>query len=85
MSARYTVTFDRIGRNHYVRPLATGEIDGPNHLAQVIHGYARPHLGSREVDVHVDLAKMRGTVLVGGFRNAGTFTLAEAPDGGEQP
>ena len=43
--------------------------------AEVIYRYARPHLGSREVDVFVDLPEMRGSVLVGGFRTAGTFTI----------
>jgi hypothetical protein len=85
MADRYTVTFDRIGRNHYVKPLVTGDIDGPNHLAQVIHDYARPHLGSREVDVHLDLDKQSGMIFVGGFRNAGSFTLAEMPEDGETP
>lgn len=78
----YTVTFDRIGRNHSVQPL-TVEVDGPAHLADLVYAHARPHLGSREVEVAVDLQAMAGQIFVGDFRNGGTFAIAEAgPDRG---
>jgi hypothetical protein len=70
----YLVTFNRIGRNHDVAPL-TATVDGPNHLAEVIHQYARPHLMSEDVEVDLDLDTGTGSVVVG-FRNGGTFTLA---------
>lgn len=69
----YLVTFDRIGRNHNVEPLNV-QSDGPNHLAEQIYHYARPHLRSRDVDVVVDLDAGSGHILCG-FNNGGTFTV----------
>jgi hypothetical protein len=71
----YRVTFDRVGRNHSVDPI-TATVDGVNHLAEVIYQHARPHLMSRDVEVVVDLDQGTGMVLAG-FRNGGTFTVAE--------
>ena len=71
----YTATFDRIGRKHDVAPLTvTGterEIE-----AQILR-YAWPRLGSRDVDVMVDVQGGHGVILVGGFQNAGHITLSE--------
>lgn len=71
----YTVTFDRIGRNHDVPP-ATFEDTEPDDLPERIYQYGRRHLGSRDVDVIVDLDEMTGR-FVAGVRNGGDFTLVE--------
>jgi hypothetical protein len=71
----YRVTFNRVGRNRSVASV-TATVDGANHLAEVIHQHVRPHLMSRDVEVVVDLDKGTGMVLAG-FRNGGTFTVAE--------
>lgn len=72
---RYQVSFSRIGRSHTVQPMLA-EVDGPNHLAEKVERYARPYLASRGVEVVVDLSAMTGQIFAG-FRNAGTFTIAE--------
>lgn len=74
----YTCTFDRIGRNHGIEPLAAAVVDADD-LAAVVFEYARPHLLSRNVNVLVDLEKMTGVILCG-FHTGGRFTIAE---GGE--
>lgn len=66
------VTFTRIGRNS-VPPLDTKATDAHD-LAEQIHRYARPHLMSRDIEVVVDLADMRGSIFAG-FNNGGAFTL----------
>ncbi len=74
----YTVTFDRIGRNHDAAPLEVRISDGlpvVDELAEQVHRYARRHLGSREVEVSVDLDTLEGVIVVGGFRPAGSFTV----------
>lgn len=76
---RLLVTFERIGRNHAVPPLEA-DVDGPLHLADLVLGYARPHLMSSEVEVHVDLTARTGHITVGGFRNAGAFKIAEGAE-----
>jgi hypothetical protein len=76
----YRVTFDRIGRNHNVKPL-TVEVDGPDHLASEIYHYAKPHLLSGFPDVVVDLEAGRGSILCG-FNNGGTFTVEPVSGGG---
>lgn len=75
----YSVTFDRIGRNHHVAPLVV-EVDGPQHLADLIHAYARPYLRSREVSVWLGTDNLRGGINCG-FHNGGTFTLNRLADG----
>lgn len=72
---KYEVTFDRIGRNRHVAPLTT-EADGPNHLAEVIYRYARPHLASRDIEVSVDMDA--GTVRIfAGCNNGGGGKFVE--------
>jgi hypothetical protein len=80
---RYRVTFERIGRNRAVEPLEVN-VDGPNHLAELIHQYARPHLMSRDVEIYVDPDGGAGHILCG-FNNGGTFAVARlaAATGGE--
>jgi len=72
----YIVTFDRIGRSHDVKPLHCHGIDGPNHLAEAVYHYARPHLLSRDVDVVVDLGAMRGSIFCG-VQSGGSFEIGE--------
>lgn len=75
---RYRVTFNRIGRNHNVAPLLV-DVDGPNHLAELIHQYARPHLLSRSFEVHVAPEDGKGLILCG-FNNGGTFSVESVSD-----
>ncbi|MEV0608088.1 hypothetical protein AB0I61_17155 [Polymorphospora rubra] len=77
---RYRIEFTRIGRNRNVPALETEPIDGPNHLAEVIYQYARRHLGSRGVEVDVDLEAGTGQIFCG-FHSGGTFTISPI-DGG---
>lgn len=67
----YRVKFDRIGRNHYVPDLVTDARD-LDALAERIYRYARPHLMSADVDVHV--AGGRGHIFCG-WNTGGTFTF----------
>jgi hypothetical protein len=71
----YTVTFARVGRNHSVAPL-TVESDDADDIAEQIHGYVRPHLGSRFPEVYVNLDLGTGFVLAG-MHNAGDFTVTK--------
>lgn len=77
----YTVTFDRIGEHHDVPPITVTARDA-NHLAEQIHDHARPRLGSKVVHVVALLDEMRGYILVGGCRPAGTFTIEHARTAG---
>lgn len=86
----YVVTFDRLGRTHCPPALnvdcaTAADADGlaPDELLSAITRYARKFCGSRELDVTATVAGdenggPRGHVLVGGFRNAGSFTLERA-------
>lgn len=69
----YTVTFERVGRNHDVPPLEV-ESDNADEIAFNIYTYARKFLASRDVEVIVNLDELRGSINYGRF---GTFTLAE--------
>lgn len=71
---RYLITFERIGRKHDVAPLEV-VADDADALAEAIYRYARPNLGSRDVEVVVDLDKNRGSILCG-FHSGGRFILA---------
>lgn len=72
----YTVTFNRIGREHLVAPL-TADADNADQLAEQIHRYARPYLRSRDVEVVVDLAAGDGQIFAG-FHSGGEFTIKES-------
>lgn len=91
---RFAVEFDRISRNHDVAPLEVTVDDGPagavaDLIAQRIYDYARPKVGSRELEVSIsygdghdpapatsaDLDGATGVLIVGGFRPAGRFTI----------
>jgi hypothetical protein len=84
----YRITFDRIGRqggrdgSEPPAPLVARVLEADG-LAARIYTYARPYLGSREVEVLVDLEAMRGSILCG-WNNGGTFTIErlDGPDGG---
>lgn len=68
-------TFDRIGRNHYVPPLAvTGT---PDEIAEQVFRYARRYLGSKWYEVTVDLETMTGAIEYGRF---GSFMLQETEE-----
>ena len=70
----YTCTFERIGRNHAVPPLAVAGDDAAE-IAFHIYAYARKFLASRDVEVIVSLDELRGSINFGRF---GTFTLEAA-------
>lgn len=81
---RYLITFERVGR-HGGRdgsappaPLTVDAADG-EHLVDKVLAYARPFLGSRGVDVVIDLDEGRGFLLAG-FHTAGEFTVQEEPE-----
>lgn len=69
----YRVTFERIGRRHDIFPLVA-HVRNAEHLAKVVYTYARPHLGSRDVRIDVDLYTLKGTIFCG-FQVGGTFTI----------
>ena len=74
----YVATFDRIGRKHGVSPLpVSGTADD---IAEQVWRYARTKVGSRDVEVAVNLEEMRG-VIICGVRQGGSFTLAESAEG----
>lgn len=85
----YRITFDRIGRSHGVAPLDVDVPDEPDathpdRIAEAVFDYARPHLRSTEVDVHVtiDGQTREGNGFIScGFHSGGRFTIApqEAP------
>jgi hypothetical protein len=76
----YRVVFDRIGRTHNPPPLVV-EAAGPDHLADLIYRYARPFLGSEDVEVHVAPNPGKGLIHCG-IRTGGRFTV-ELVDGGQ--
>lgn len=74
----YRVTFDRIGRDHNVRPLiAVGDLD--ESLAGQISDYARGYIRSRRYDTYVEKASLTG-IIIGGTRPFGGFTVADVTD-----
>lgn len=79
----YVVTFDRIGRNHSVEPLQV--FGDANEIATQIYRYARPKLGSRDVQVWVELPQLRTGIVVGGLRPAGRGTLTPVEVADEHP
>lgn len=74
----YRVTFTRIGRTHDV-PALLATADGPNHLADQILAYARPHLLSRDVEVVFQEDMLSGWIFCG-FRTGGTFTIEQVAE-----
>lgn len=78
--AQYRVTYDRVGRHggrsgRAPQPFTVWAI-GSAGLAERIAQDARPYLGSSDVEVHVDLELMQGTIFAG-FRNGGTFAIEQ--------
>jgi hypothetical protein len=82
--ARYLITFDRLGRTHDVPPLNT-EAYNTDDLGDRILSYARPYLGSRDIDIYLGSRDIdiytspdgrRGFILCG-LRNGGTFTIVD--------
>ena len=69
-----TITFERIGRSHDVPNLVVDDSDDEA-LMNEIYDYARPHIASRDLEVLYNTESRSGYLLVGGFRNAGSFTL----------
>lgn len=63
---QYRVTFDRIGRNHNP-PLLETEAKDADDLAYAVHRHARPHLGSRDYEVDVNLETNRVSIERGRF------------------
>lgn len=75
----YRVTFDRIGRTHLVPPLDV-EAENSEALAAAIYKYGRRFLGSRYVDIEVDMECGKG-MFICGMRSGGTFAFGPRPDG----
>lgn len=69
-----TVTFDRIGRNHNP-PVVTVASKNEQVIAKAVWEAARPHIGSSEMWVEVDLDKKTAQIFVGYGRLAGTGTV----------
>lgn len=69
----YIITFDRVGRNHDVKPLIV-EAESPDRVARKIFGYVKPMLASRDVEVRIDLEAGNGSILCG-FNIGGTFQI----------
>lgn len=70
----YVCTFERIGRTHTVPPLVVDDGDA-DEIAFHVYNYARKYLLSRDVEVVVNLAELRGTIYAG-MHLGGSFTLA---------
>lgn len=70
---KYTINFDRIGRQRNIDPL-TVDADNADDLAAKVYRFARPRLASRDVEVFCDLATGHGWITVG-FHNGGSFTI----------
>jgi hypothetical protein len=86
---KYRVTYERVGR-HGGRngskppaPLTVWAI-GADGLAERIHKDVRPYLLSSDIEVVVDLERMRGQILAG-FNNGGSFGIevVQVAEGGE--
>jgi hypothetical protein len=73
----YRVTFQVVGRTRTLDPLEA-EASTPDELAKAVHGYVRPMLASREVEVLLSLGTMTGRIDVGG-RTIGRFKIEELP------
>lgn len=69
----YTVTFDRIGRNHNAQPLSVvaGTADD---LAAAVYKYARQFLASNDVEVVANLTTLTGSIFCG-MQSGGSFTI----------
>jgi len=66
-----TIVFDRIGRNYEVEPLTLADTATAKQIAAAVQAHARPHLGSRRIDVRVD--PETGKVwIAAGFGHAGS-------------
>lgn len=80
----YLITFERVGRrggrdgSTPPAPLTVAASSG-EHLAEQVLAYTRPFLGSRGVDIVIDLDEGRGFLLAG-FHTAGEFTVQEEPE-----
>ena len=71
---RYTVNFERIGRNHSVDAIEVG--DNPDAIAIAVWKLAKTKLASHDFQVDVDIDNLKGSIEGGRF---GTFTLTEIP------
>ena len=73
---KYIVKFDRIGRDHFARPIevevAEDDADG---IAEAVFRHAKSKLASRWFEVYVDLDAGKGLIEAGRF---GTFTVERA-------
>lgn len=70
----YTISFDRIGRNHNPPKLVTVALDHEE-LASLIRRHCRPHIASRSLDVAIEKDGKSG-FLYCGFHIAGEFTVS---------
>jgi hypothetical protein len=71
----YTISFERVGRHHYVPPLDV-TADDADEIAFAVYNYVRPRLASGDVEVAAHLDTMRGMIYCG-FHIGGEFTIAE--------
>lgn len=71
------ISFDRIGRSRTqgiaVEPLVIESSD-PDVIAEAVYRYARQYLGSRDVEVVVDMDALQVSIFCG-FNNGGTGTI----------
>ena len=69
----YTIKFERIGRRYDIADLVviTDDVDD---LSAQIYAYARPYLGSRDIDVILDLENHKGYIFCG-MRTGSQFTV----------
>lgn len=75
----YTVTYERVGRRGGRNgtpppPPFNAWVTGPEHLAEQVLKNCKRYLLSGDVEVVVDLKKMRGDILCG-FSSGGAFVL----------
>lgn len=78
----YRITFDKIGRNHNVGPIAVASAEDDavaDRIARQVFDVARGHLLSTDVNVTVELGEAPGTggqgYISAGFQTVGTFTV----------
>jgi hypothetical protein len=79
---KFRVTFARIGRDHGLSGdgiAADFEATDQWDLSEKIYRWVRKRggIGSKELEVYVNLQDMKGSLVVGGFQNAGEFTIKE--------
>ena len=81
---QFRCVFERIGRTRGITPVVF-ESRTADDLARQVYRFARPHLGSRTVEVLVNVDEQRGVILVGAGRPGGSFTVERLESETEVP